>query len=94
MKGEVQNKKVLVRGKEVFIGVFTKRLGMSQLEQREEVFYPGYRERAKKMMPPFLVSKNHPLVLKAERALKGLEESLIIFSGTSIQTGGVHSHQI
>ena len=37
MKGETQDKKVLVRGKGVFIGVmFTKKVGMSQHGRREK----------------------------------------------------------
>ena len=49
--------------------------GHVQIREVEEVSYTGYRERVKKMMPPFLLSKDHPLLLKAEGALRGLGES-------------------
>jgi hypothetical protein len=44
MKGEFQNKKVLVRGKEVFIGVDVHKEGwhVTARTDGEEVFHGGY----------------------------------------------------
>jgi putative selenium metabolism hydrolase len=49
--------------------------GHVRVRKVEEVSYTGYREKVKKIMPSFFLSKNHPLLLKAEVALRGLGES-------------------
>jgi acetylornithine deacetylase/succinyl-diaminopimelate desuccinylase-like protein len=49
--------------------------GEVRIREVEEISYNGYREKVKKVMPPFLLAKDHPLLHQAETALTRLGES-------------------
>lgn len=49
--------------------------GEVRIREVEEASYIGYREKVKKIMPPFLLAKDHPLLKKTETALIRLGES-------------------